>query len=542
MTKSPPHSGSASPADRMFWPILALILVAAALLRLAHFEEVWSYWTLDYLSYYGPLREDLSGGASPWVRLVGLHPPAHGILTASLLRLGGSVTTVVGLSVLLSLGSITLSALTLRLLGASGGGLLSAGALALSPYQTHYGVELNNYPMYLLGGAALVWASVRTLQADDRLRSPRASRLDFLLLGLAAVVTLSGHLAGLPIVAVVLVLFALQRRWTASAALLLALLCFIPTASAFLDMLGVASTFHNTGLGLGEVATELSKAWIGRFGSPVGLSAALVLIGLSSFFAIRHRARRGLIVAGGLLLLTATSTVIAGLWSGAANVAQTPYWILASWMGWTIVGLGWSSAPSKGRIVLGTLLSLWCLTVVAAGGLAGNFEWKSGEPGAAIASTQSADALARHLETTSSPDDAVVYLWEPQFLNDSPTDHDPLFSIFAPSDVGDWLGPTAPCRNYNFRWNGRSLCVRAAAGMRGGEHEETLANDLSAWLDSGTTVHLIQAGFDRRRAPPSSAGLRARLRPRVLTWEESRPGGIRVLRVQTTPLSNEATP
>jgi hypothetical protein len=520
---------------RLFWPLLALTGAIGLALRLAHFEEVWTYWSLDYLSYYGPLRDDLGAGLWPWTRLVGLHPPQHGLIVAMMMASGASVAQVIWLSVAFSLAATGLAALTLRQLGAPGGGLVAAAALALSPYQVHYGVELNNYPVFLFGGAALIWAAVRLVVRDTD------NKGDLVLLGGAALVTLHGHAAGAALVGTLLLLFLVTWRPRPALALGAALLLFAPVAASMLAMLAGESTFHNAQLPWDEVQLGLHRAWVGRFGSVLGLDAAvlLTLLGLGLGMANGDSASRGWTLAGAALLGTSVAAVFAGIWSGAAQVGQTPYWVVASWLAWVLVGWGWSSAGVRGRVVLGALLGCW---LVSAGlpGTAGSsksvdLSVDSGDivltP---LASARSAAELRTHLERGTAPGDAVVYLWEPQFLNDSPGGRDPLFGVFAPSEIGDWLGREAPCRNYGFHWMDRSLCVVPASGLRGGEHEERLAADILAWLEGGVTVHLIQAGLDPGKAPPRPEGLVGRVREEADTahWSESRPGGVRVMRVE----------
>jgi len=548
-------SSPTSSAERLFWPALGLILACGLGLRLAHSESVWTYWTLDYLSYYGPIRDDLATGSFPWTRLVGLHPPQHALGVSGLLAAGGSVASVIRLSVALSLGASALAGLTLRQLGAPSGGLLAAAALAISPYQVHYGVELNNYPLFLFGGAALIWAASRlmTLPAADGMAANSAGACPtpprhLFVLGGAALLTLHGHAAGLPLVGTLGVLFVLARRTRAALTLGAALILFAPIGVAMLAMLEGKATFHNATLEWSELPLELRRAWIGRFGPVWGLAAAATLVPLGLVHAAlghnRGRLRAGPVpgaespcrwaLVGGLLLLVAIATVLAGMRSGAAHAGQTPYWLFASWLGWTLVGLGWSAAGLRGRGMLGLVLGIW-LASVGLGLAGGSSPSLSGAATSPTVSAHSAQALRQHLEIETSPGDAVVYLWEPLFLNDSPLGRDPLFSAFSPSELGDWLGNSAPCRNSLFRWMQRSLCVRSAAGMRGGEHEEMLAEDLQAWLRAGVTVHLIQAGLDPKKPRPNPDGLKARVTAQhhsaEISWDESRPGGIRVLRV-----------
>ena len=149
--------------------------------------------------------------------------------------------------------------------------MIAAAALSLSPYQVHYGVELNNYPVFLFGGAALVWAAVRTMRTD------RCSGADLILLGGAALITLHGHAAGLPMVGTLLLLFVAAWRPTPALALGAATLLFAPVGTALLTMTHGESTFHNAQLPAGALLLELSRAWVGRFGPSWGLAAAGLL-------------------------------------------------------------------------------------------------------------------------------------------------------------------------------------------------------------------------------------------------------------------------
>jgi len=514
-----------------FWGPLAALTVVAGCLRSWHFEKMWSYWTLDYLSYYEPIREDLST-TLPWNRLVGLHPPQHGMVVSSLFDAGFSVHALVQLSIFLSLLALVLAALTLRELGSPTAGLITAGLLAASPYQVHYGIELNNYPLFLAGGSALVWTATR-IEIRARQLTPRPTSLsDALLLTLASSVTLHGHLLGLPAVAAVLSLFAWRRNSRATAAVVVAVLSFVPVGASFLDMLDAQTTFHNGRLSIRELLLTLQGAWLGRFGSGVslGLAQAAVLLGL--LFSFRKKTHRWVIASAGFFALALLLPTFAGFWSGAANVSQTPYWLLLSWLAWSIVGLGWMSASQRGRRVLSALLTLWLVVIAADGALLGHYDSRASLQ-APQASEESAQALSQYLSATVSQGDAVVYLWEPAFLNDNPTSTDRLFASFPPTEVNVSTSDKTPCRNYLFSWKGSSLCVRASSGMRGDEHEEALAADLEFWLRGGRSVHLIQAHLDPARARPSSAGLKQRLLDQQFSWREGRPGGVRVIHLES---------
>jgi hypothetical protein len=353
---------------------------------------------------------------------------------------------------------------------------------------------------------------------------------DLLLLGTAALITLHGHAAGGALVGTILLLFLAAWRPRPALVLGTALLLFAPVAASMLTMLGGESTFHNARLPWDEIQLGLSRAWIGRFGMAWGLAAAalLALLGLGFGVADGGRAGRGWTLAGAALLGTSVAAVFAGIWSGAAQVGQTPYWVVASWLAWLLVGWGWRSAGRRGRLVLSVLLGIWLVSAGLSWSASRSVDTGS-RTATSLPSPQSAAELRTHLELATASGDAIVYLWDPQFLNDSPGGRDPLFVVFAPSEIGDWLGREAPCRNYGFHWMDRSLCVVPASGLRGGEHEERLASDITAWLEEGAAVHLVQAALDPAKPPPRAEGLKVRVGAGV--WSESRPGGVRVIRV-----------
>lgn len=515
MTDDDPQPTTQKP----FYLGLGLLLFLAAWLRLEHLETSWSFWSMDYLSYYGPIRDDVGTGPFPWRRLVGLHPPQHALLVTGVLAWGGSVAQVIWLSVGLSLGAIVLAALALRQIASPRAALIVATLLACSPYQVHYGVELNNYPLFLFGGAALVWAAARAWSQDT---SPPGL---LVILAVAASLTLHGHLAGLPLVGVLLTAFAVRRRWTAVGALGVGLLTFLPVGLAMKAMLGGATTFHNDPLLASELAVELPRAWIGRFGSAASLGAAIACVLASGVLGLLSPRTRHWTLGGVLVLAVAVLTVLVGMRSGAAQVAQTPYWIFASWTAWLLVGIGWEGAGRAGRILLAVLILAWA----AGSGIHAAAPPPTSTQGASV---ETASALAGHLERTASRGDAVVYLWDPSFLNDDPVSHDPLFAIFEASELQDWTGRDAPCRNYGFHWGERLACFRPSASLRGGEHEEALTRDVSSWITQGRTVHLIQANIDPRRAPPDPARLKAAVARLGGVWREARPGGLRVYRIR----------
>ncbi|MEE2829408.1 MAG: glycosyltransferase family 39 protein [Myxococcota bacterium] len=504
--------------DRSFWPLLAVLLLLAAVLRAGHAETSWSYWTMDYLSYYGPLRDDLSQGLFPWTRLVGLHPPLHGLTVSGILALGGSVAWVYGLSMALSLGAALLAAIWLRRVAGPECGLLAAALLATSPYQVHYGIEFNNYPLFLFGAAALTVCFPRVTEGSS---TPR-SRL-ILLLG-AAFLTLHGHLAGLSLVGLLFAVACWQRRAWAAAALASAVLLFVPVGRSILRMRNSSTTFHNEPLVFAELGRDLIRSWLERFGGAMSLSAALLALAIAALLALRNPRTRAAALLLAALLVTNVLTTLAGMASGAAQVLQTPYWVFASWCAWVLIALGWSAARGPSRAVLAGVLAVWLGGVV----LHGHRTQQLPPQGA---SDEASLALAGYLDRHFGAGDVVVYLWDPLFPNDDPVSRDALFSVFSPWDLKDWSGREQPCRNYGFVFGEGLACFVVSAGMRGDEYENSLRTALPIWLSAGRTIHLVQASIDPQRAALDDGPLKARVAGAGGSWMEERPGGIRVQRI-----------
>ena len=289
-------------------------------------------------------------------------------------------------------------------------------------------------------------------------------------------------------------------------------------------MVGGETTFHNDPLLPSEIRLELSRAWVGVFGSTLGLASAAIASVLGLTLAVWSRTTRKHATGLALLWVLALGTVFVGMRSGAAEVKQTPYWVVASCLSFAAIALGWATENRFGKAMLGLLIAVWLVSSVTFQMETGGLEGRS--------DSQTAAALRNHLSMTMDPDDVVVYLWETPFLNDKPLERDALFSAFEPGELRDWTGRELPCRNYGFHWADAIACFRASTGMRGGEHEEALGADLEAWLAQGRGVHLVRAAVDAKRAPPDPSRLKARVAELGGSWHEARPGGLRVDRIK----------
>ena len=507
-----------------FWTVLGLLLFAGLFLRLEHDDRVWTYWTLDYLSYYGPIDDDMRAGLFPWTRLVGLHPPFHAILATTFLRLGGSVAGLIHLSTMASMATVVLVALALRRIGRPGAGLLLALLLSVSPLQVHYAAELNNYPFFLLCSGLLLWSFAGLAQDSP------PHWWELLLLGFGSSLCLHSHLLGLPLVLAMGVgtFFIGQRK--ATAAIGAGALSWSPVALAMLNIATEQTTFHNESPELNRLPAVLADLWIGRFGDALtgGAALAALLIALvsttallgSSKMSAHRRFTWGMLVA----LVLSIGSILIVLVSGVGSSQQSPYWLVPSLFSWTLVALGCTAGARPLRYGLLLSLSIWFV------GVPGSPVFGQVREGPSRDSTA---ALRQAILSQTHPGDVVVYLWEPLFLNDAPQHRDPLLAAFPATEIGAFEGLDHPCRNYNFIWRERSLCMLPSTGMRGDEYEERLTSDVHAWLTAGRQVGLIRASFDPARGRPSSAGLLERL-PEEVEIQRTRPGGVEVVWIRAS--------
>ena len=502
-----------------FWLPLGLLVLVGLFLRLDHHNRVWTFWTLDYLSYYGPIDDDLRAGLFPWNRLVGLHPPLHAILATTFLRLGGSVAGLLHFSALASLATLVLVALALRRIGRPGAGLVLALVLSLSPLHIHYAAELNNYPAFLLCAGLLLWSFAGL--AHDR----HPSGWDLLLLGLTSFLCLHSHLLGFPLVLAMFIGAFVLGQHKSSAAIAAGVLSWCPVALAMVKVASQRTTFHNESPELTQLPAALAGLWLGRFGDALmgcaALAALLMAVGSTTAMLRFGKAGPQRRFAGGLLVAFALSvaSVLVVLLSGVGSTQQSPYWLVPSLFSWTLVSLACTARATPLRYGLLASLCLWVLFV-------------PGSPVFADASSgpskDSAAALRQAVLKETEPGDAIVYLWEPLFLNDAPQHRDPLLAAFPAAELGSFEGRHHPCRNYNFTWRERSLCVLPSTAMRRGEYEERLAADVESWVRSGRQVGLIRASFDPARGRPSSSSLIERL-PESVELRRTRPGGVEVV-------------
>ena len=128
---------------------LLLITVLALVLRAPRAVNRWDEVALAYAAYAAPTSEALWSGqlgeaVASWV---GLHPPLHALLLACLDGLWPAPFAWMAVSVLASVAAVWLVG--------RHAGLIAALVLATSSIQLQDAAEVNNYPLAVLGVAAL---------------------------------------------------------------------------------------------------------------------------------------------------------------------------------------------------------------------------------------------------------------------------------------------------------------------------------------------------------------------------------------------------
>ena len=491
------------PDWRGFYPALAAILVAGAAVRLGRLPVVWDYWAIDYVSYVYPHYEALGGGF-PWLTLVGMHPGQYALGMAILLRLGAPLGLLFALPVIASIMATAVGALWVRRLTSSWPGLLFAALMALSPYQAHYGMELNNYPLFLLVGSALL-VVLWTSWGDPR-------RRNLVALGVVVCAALHTHFFLVPLLVVLAVATAARRRWKVLAAMGVGLLPALPV------LITAAALPSQTGSYTGEVPAgwilvdESLAAWVGRFGSGWSLATALMATAVGAVMALARPATRGPAVL--LLGTIATLTVVnyVGFVTGAARIFQTPYWVLPSWCAIALMALGFAGARWYFFPAFGLAVLLWLPPAVTRALVPRSHaeatvgEW-TGDDVRWTPAPDDAAALATHLDESFGPGDVVMVLWDSAYINDQPHRYDPQFAAFPPMQVGPW-DPQSVDTGFGFRFRGGTVYFFNRIPLRDDDDETALHEAVERWIEEGRTVHLVVTNADPDRDVPDARRFR----------------------------------
>ncbi len=503
--------------DRVpFGPLLVVLVVAAGAIRWGRLPVIWDYWAIDYISYTFWHWDDVSAGRFPWTRLIGMHPGQYALLMVAVLKVCGSLRCLLWIPVLCSLAATALGGLWVRRVAGSWAGLLTATLLAISPLQVHYGMELNNYPWFLLVGASLV---VLTWTNWEQPSWPKLVGL-----GLASCATFHTHFFLVPVLGVLAVTLAITRRGRMLAALGLGALPALPVLIAAATLPGEPGSYT------GEVPagtilwTETLAAWVGRFGTAHALLGALLAVVLCAILALRQRRTR----VPALLLLgtTATLSVVyyVGFVTGAARIFQTPYWVLPSWCGFALVGLGAAAAPRRLWLVPVLVLAAWAVE-------AGHRALRPLAHADSLGAAATAEDLAAHLDAGFGTGDVVLYLWDPPYINDQPHRYDPLFAAFPMAEVEPWH-PESVNLGFGFGFRGGTVYFHNYVPLRGDDNEAALAENLQRWLGEGRRVHLVFGNVDPEQPTADPAALQATVAAAGGQWEDRLAGSTRVTVIQ----------
>ncbi len=506
--------------DRTWKAIAAGTLVAAVAIRWGRLALAWDYWAIDYVAYAFPFRDDLANGAWSWTRLMGQHPGQWALAASGILAAGGSIATLYAFSVALSVGAIGAGVAWIGRTAGWPAAALFGGLAALSPHLAHYGGELNNYPVFL-GGAAVATVAVAAAwgcEGPDRNRWLLATAA-------GAAIAMHGHLAAVATIGG-LGLWALAgRQWRAAAALAAGAATATPILLQLVAHHEVDANVHNASLSIGAWLPELRGAWVGRFGTTASFASLAAATVAAAGVVARtgdgpvRRSTVAAAVAGGAGI---TSIAYAQL-TGAAFVAQTPYWVHVAWCQLAIVALGIGVAGPRARAAIGLLLVPWLLfalprAIAPAGG-------------AAVTTGVPADgpALAAYVEAEVRPGDVLVYAWDVAWLNDTSRAVDHRMAGLRPGDVGDFLDREAPFPGYCHEVRDFSACWLNSAGTRDDEQGRALVAAVDGWLEAGATVHLVRA----HSAPDRPGDLR-RLADAADVASEDHAGTTPILRLGAT--------
>ena len=493
----------------VFW--IGALLTLGLELRLIHMEDVWSYWMPAYARYARPHWLDLGDGVLPWRKLVGMHPPLWALFSGALVHLGATLRGLLAVSLLASLGSAVLGATLLRKAAGRQAAILFVAITIIAPYQVHYATELNNYPLFQLGTAALAVSIAMAWDGGSRA---------VVALAMVVALTLWTHFASAPFVLALGVCAVATRRWRVAGAAIAGVLLASPILVEAASLSGGSQTFHNEPIAGLALLDHLDRVWAERFlprwGS-VAMGVATVLAGGWALAATSTRRLAFLLVMMGAV---GAVWVLSGFASGASFFRQTPYWLPCSWLATVLLALGMHAAPRWGRGALVLLVGVW-LAAVGQRTFAGPTDWDLSE---------ASDRVRTYLDEDVDADagDVVVYLWD-GFINDQPHLRDPFFAQFKPRDLVPFVAADEPFPLFTSRW-GRGRVAQVNGGLRG--DPSGLSEAILAWTAAGRVVHLVQPGWEDERGPPEAGTVRGRVTAQGVRWTEWQFGRAMLVRLE----------
>lgn len=431
-----------------------VVLLLAVVLRLPRLVTRWDEVAVAYAAYAAPAGEavargDLGGVLGAWV---GLHPPLHAGLVGILDVVWGAPLGWLALSVSASLGAVWLVLRT--------AGPLAACVLATAPLQLMDAAEVNNYPLAVMGMAALC----------------AVARAPWPWVVAAAGLATWGHvLGGVAAGALVLhrLLWPVDRhervRLAAGAALVVA-----PVVVGAVRLAGQGSTFAQPAVAWGEWAALVGQSW-GGAGIGIGVLTAILVLYQRRFGPVAW-----------VWLATAVG-YLAAVWGGVAASHQRPYLGLLGPPAVVLLGQALGAVRSK-RWRRGLAAAVVVLCGVRAG------LWGSEEAGR-LASIRADLAVPRGIDaawTKSAPGDAVWLIAPALQADDDKTDHSsvlwrlrPWWSMPRVAPPGLTIDDTDWLYGHPRRVQGRSVHTATEVSARHFDHAA------GAVLEAGSTVYVV---------------------------------------------------
>ncbi len=305
--------------------ILVFLVLLGATLRWLRFDLRFNQIAFAYAAYYQPVVSALEAGhpAQALTTFVGLHPPLYSFLFAALYFIWGAPAGYLAMSAAFSTGAIVATYALGREAFGPRVGLGAAALMAVSVYQCHYALEINNYPLLTLVATLGHWAFLRMLRRPD---GPSLG-------GWIAVMTagLYTHALVAPLLAIQVTVFLAWHRTRylariAAATAFVGALC-VPMVPPVIALLQSGGTYQNTPVPLAALWSTVAGVMWHRFGPEV-VSLLLVSACLVGGRAgLKNPAERRATVA--LLASLAMIPCIALLILGqVASAEQYPYYLV----------------------------------------------------------------------------------------------------------------------------------------------------------------------------------------------------------------------
>ncbi|MEE2829133.1 MAG: hypothetical protein VX498_08090 [Myxococcota bacterium] len=327
MTSDPPSPRR--PLAR--WALPGLVLLGLAL-QASRLPFRWNQISIGYASYFKEYRHVISveGWTAAFSTFVGLHPPAYALIFLGMVS--SAVPPIVWHTVsgLFAVASIPVLFWAARRNWSASlaPALVAAAVIAVSPHRNAYGLEVNNYPLFLLT-SSIQWASFAALVMTPA--EGRRERFLTLAWALATAAALWSHVLAfaLPLSqAIVLLVHAQGRRHLRrllTGGVAAGLLC-LPLLGGLLAG-GEANPINNPA-GLQGALKSMFLDFPGRYGSRLGALLVGVCLLLGAVRTFQQAPRQRLLPLACLAhLLLGGSLILFMVARGIAAAHQFPYYL-----------------------------------------------------------------------------------------------------------------------------------------------------------------------------------------------------------------------